>query len=1187
MARVKAFQTFFTTRQSDTYRLLILDEGADVVGGVNASLYGYPASTTTTPRHIDIAHDSVMVTWDAPTDSVHSAIIGSRLEVTYVIDPDNYYFTDIIKARQEGEICCVLQRHKGINSSFEFNTYPIASYETVFIGCLSPESVEFDFSNPPFELKLIFTDGISLLRDIAYEKENGDPWTDDATFETFRTQIGNCLSRLPHLSVFDDGVNERFFTEQLDIFHYNHGDTDGDLADTGEPASILDKSGCNQNIWYETRLHDNPFNRKHRVVTGGSTCYEVIEDIMTSLGATFMAHRGSFWAVSPFLQDNNGVSNEERAFKADLRTMTDSSFQDSAYTTGTSDFVADNLENRYDFTSADILLGSTRSYLNPAKAVMYTHSKGGAPYIFKYTLPITAHGDTFAQNTFVPAPIGVDPTTPSYDSGFGGYGSIISQEGARFPINNPDYKFIGGQELLVRGRVVIDSVLTATDDAFVGAQPVIKMKIKVGDKYLKQTTNIVPDSELTQMTNFGRIHIAIANPMNPSGGDFTGWQPIEITSDPEWTDVVGDRFEFPFMIEGQMEPPIDTVEYTDGENVIAYPVGMNTRRHESKAERMRFRWEDRKKQHDLKLDFVLPALPGTSSDTYEGIEIDVDVIVWRNTDGEGTMQSTPFTTSFVPYEACRFHNFRVLAGQDIEDEDILYVASADNPEGLETIDGGSSLLASRLDTFFGDIGMLKSNQPAHREDGTDVDGFGQYWFSESESGRTPSASSGLPSMRVVANSHLAIRQELREIYNISFLTQDHHDFLLWPLRRIIIETGTPDAVVQIMSCTHHVMASQYDIYGFEIAQKYAGITGTTSVDANAIFRRGPAPLPGPRPIAKIAATSGLPTADISKLGFITVNNSGIDGINFGGNNIIAAEVIEEDQERQFVDLTEKSQILDSAEAVSRISRDAGTGNITGFTVQSGSKPLTADQINDTSTTNKFTTQAGKDKLTNISVSQPVDLDTMESELASLSDDVAVLQTLADPDNNEGVARGGQTGDEVATFTSNGVLSSVADGSNGQFLQTNGSGVLSWATASGGGGGWHGSTSLIKVLPTEFMGDDVGRAIVLTRIEDDTLGTLGVQINQTTGKIFAFNEIPTGYKATHVHVYTSSAVTNGVKVFHYNTTSGATSNSTTGNTNVNIDITDLTSSTTNALVIQVAPGATNVYTYSAHITITSV
>lgn len=78
----------------------------------------------------------------------------------------------------------------------------------------------------------------------------------------------------------------------------------------------------------------------------------------------------------------------------------------------------------------------------------------------------------------------------------------------------------------------------------------------------------------------------------------------------------------------------------------------------------------------------------------------------------------------------------------------------------------------------------------------------------------------------------------------------------------------------------------------------------------------------------------MPTADISKLGFITVNNSGIDGINFGGNNIIAAEVIEEDQERQFVDLTEKSQILDSAEAVSRISRDAGTGNITGFTVQS-------------------------------------------------------------------------------------------------------------------------------------------------------------------------------------------------------------------------------------------------------------
>lgn len=1188
MARVKAFQTFFTTRQSDTYRLLILDEGANQLGSQNASLYGYSATAFTIPKRVDIIHDSVVQTWDGPTDTVHAPIIGSRLEATFLIQPDNYYFTDIIKARKEGEICCVLQRHKGLTTTLQTNSYPSSFYEDVFIGCLSPESVEFDFTNPPFELKLIFTDGISLLRDMPYEKANGDPHTDDATYETFRTQIGHCLSKLPHLSVFDQSINGRFFTEQLDIFHFNHKDTGGLLADAGEPSGVLNKSGCNQNIWYETRLHENPFNRKHRVVTGGSTCYEVIEDIMISLGATFMAHRGSFWAVSPFLNDDNNVDNHERAFKADYRTMTDPSFKDSAYQNGggSSDFGSD-LSNRINHSTDDILLGSTRSYLNPVKAVMYTHSKGGAPYIFKHTLPITAEGPVFAQNVFVPAPIGTDPTTPSYDSAFGGVGSIINQQGESFPITNNDYKFVGGQELLIKGRVVIDSQLTSTDDDFVGAQPVIKLKVKVGDKYLKQTTYVAPGSDFNLVNNFGRIHIAFGNPMNAGGGDFTGWRPIKITSDPEWTDVVGDRFEFPFLIEGQMEPAIDTLEYTNGQDVVSFPVGMNTRRHEDHSERMRFRWEDRKKEHDLKLDIVLPALPGTSSDTYQGIEIDAEVVVWRNVGGAGTMQSVSFGAAFVPYEACRFHNFRVLAGQDIEDEDILYVASSDDPRGLETADGGSSLLASRLDTFFGDIGMLKSSEPGNILDGTEVDGYGQFWYSESASGRTPASGDGKASMDVVANEHLAIRQRLREVYNLSLLIQDHHLPFIWPLRRVVIEKGSIDAVVQVMTCTHHVMASQYDLYGFQIARLGSGITGTTSVAANKIFRRGPSPLPGPRPVSKVASTAGLPTAEISKLGYIGINGSGITSMNFGGSNVISAEVIETDQDRDFVDVAEKAQILDSAECVSRIGRDAGTGNITGFTVQTGSKPLTADQVNDTSSTNKFTTAGGVTKLGHLSVTQPVNLDTMESDLVSVSNDLVALQTIADVDNNESSQRTGQTGVEVATFSPGGVLSSVDDGSSGQFLQTNGSGVLSWATASGGGGGWHGSTSLIKVLPTEFMGNDLGRATVLTRIEDDTSNTLGVQINQTTGSIFAFNAIPNGYKATHVHVYTSSNVQNGVTVLHYNTTTGATSNSTTGNTNLNIDITDLTSLTTNALVIQVTPGATTVFTYSASITITSV
>jgi len=159
------------------------------------------------------------------------------------------------------------------------------------------------------------------------------------------------------------------------------------------------------------------------------------------------------------------------------------------------------------------------------------------------------------------------------------------------------------------------------------------------------------------------------------------------------------------------------------------------------------------------------------------------------------------------------------------------------------------------------------------------------------------------------------------------------------------------------------------------------------------------------------------------------------------------------------------------------------------------------------------------------------------------------------------------------------------------LQTNGSGTLSWTDQSGGGGstqsGWHGSGTQIKIYPTEFMGNDVGRAIVSTFVEDDVSNTLGVRINNASGSLFAFNEIPTSYKATHVKVYTQSNVTGGVEVFEYNHQTGAVTSKGTGTTNTSINITDITSSATASIVIEVAPGSITNSVFGADITLATV
>ena len=209
--------------------------------------------------------------------------------------------------------------------------------------------------------------------------------------------------------------------------------------------------------------------------------------------------------------------------------------------------------------------------------------------------------------------------------------------------------------------------------------------------------------------------------------------------------------------------------------------------------------------------------------------------------------------------------------------------------------------------------------------------------------------------------------------------------------------------------------------------------------------------------------------------------------------------------------------------------------------------------------------------------------TNTSNISTLQSELDDVEAALDESNNGAANRTGQTGVEVATFNASGVLGSVGDGSAGQFLQTNGSGVLSFANA---GGGWHGSATLIKVFPTEFFGNDVGRAITQVRIEDDTSNTLGAACNQATGLMFAFNEIPTGYKATHVQVYTDAAVSGGVEIYSFNHTTGAITSVGTGNTNASIDITDITSGATASIVIEVAPGSTDRLIFGADITIAS-
>jgi hypothetical protein len=132
-----------------------------------------------------------------------------------------------------------------------------------------------------------------------------------------------------------------------------------------------------------------------------------------------------------------------------------------------------------------------------------------------------------------------------------------------------------------------------------------------------------------------------------------------------------------------------------------------------------------------------------------------------------------------------------------------------------------------------------------------------------------------------------------------------------------------------------------------------------------------------------------------------------------------------------------------------------------------------------------------------------------------------------------------------------------------------------------------STTVIKVLPNQFViNDDAGRPLF---VEDDTSNTLGVRCFSTTDEMYAWQKLPTGYKATHVQVHASASTSSAVTVRSYNYVTGADNNvsETTGDLGANIDITDIPAANGQDLVIKVAPASGSTIIFGATVTIATI
>ena len=141
--------------------------------------------------------------------------------------------------------------------------------------------------------------------------------------------------------------------------------------------------------------------------------------------------------------------------------------------------------------------------------------------------------------------------------------------------------------------------------------------------------------------------------------------------------------------------------------------------------------------------------------------------------------------------------------------------------------------------------------------------------------------------------------------------------------------------------------------------------------------------------------------------------------------------------------------------------------------------------------------------------------------------------------------------------------------------------------AGGSDGWHGSTTRIKILPRDFVANDIGRPLM---IEDDSVGSNELFLHSFgSGDMFAYVPVPTGYKATHVMIYGSDT---GQDFYVYAATINTKTilDVATGATSIGTEkalATQVTSTTTNYLIVRVTSDGATDEIYGGYVTIAAV
>ena len=1113
------------------------------------------------PQGFRLGPDGCTLDWSGKGDTMHDPFIESTLTLDFLLEGTRrqQLKTELSKGL-ENRFAVGLFKHipHPINSSTsttEQDTTPAGYWVPEWFGVIQPDGVQSLTNEPLSFLRITAVDGLGLLNQKDFLQLNGQVYDDEATLAK---TIGRCLEKLPTFKLWGwpsyngtttqsttvtptSPVNRSFFREY--VHNYDH---DAHLLEIN-PVTFVKQSPL-----YNTAILSPTFYKSDESTDNlgglfidkkGMTCGKVLHHILQVFQARLFLSGGEWHFMNP------GAVNHSES-----DTDTPPTF---CYATGATMLSGNGPVSHtmptvvVDINGAKIepLSGLTDSYLHPVKLAMSKHIKGGSTVVLQappgailnsgggFSSPGSSTS-SFANSTVFQGP---PEFYPYY---------IFPHDGPFTNIKNVGVNIPNGSQLTIKGEILLSETgrhnNSITEPDGIGLKAVFEIIIKVGPYYLKRNLTHSGSSESIE------IHRNLQSNLDYSHLKQSGV--IEWTTVPSSYSFVmptiGNDPEAPIVTQGSGDTAVDIV----GGLHTANRGGENEHQFKHRSGLFGSGTEVNKVNHVL--DWTLPDLPDISAG-FDGVEFTVYLDYYKYDGTNLDYSDTSFLQLPIP---ARINNFRMLTGDGGDgDQDAFFSAS--------NVVNSSELWASKSvlgDQYEGQLnGVLLTNDV---NTATDYVPGGERW-------RCRAGENG-PNAYI---HQLNAEQLARHRYKPTLIRTGTYAFdpsyFLPPWNQITYKTlprfndlwaftmSETEVKCVPLSLTWTIKSRVFDIEA--MAVDYESTHVITS-DDNVRHVKG----------SNTSGTTGVP-------GAVSVQASIINSTGGNATNVPSGFNF---TKFNFDDYGLTSLIVSSLNGENRVLSVGGLSSINLQTFYTQVKRVLID-IDDYDGHVKVSGPLGKTgtpKLQIFRINPDASNESTEAVSIAAPSNLSSSYDIILPRSAPSQALA------VMSMASSGQVGTLVDGTNGQVLTANGSGGLSWQTPAAGGSsdGWHGSATLLKVMPNEFfMNDDYTRAPIA--IEDDTTRVLGVRLPATGAEMYAFLTVPTGYKATQVRVYSSASTTNAVDIFSFNHTTGATASKGTGDLGALIDITDVSSSTTDNLVIKVSPNSSTSVIYGADISITTI